>query len=571
MNPASAAPPGAAPGAAAAALAVAAGASPARLLAALALGTLVSEDLTCVAAGLLVARRQLGFAAATLACVAGIFVGDLLLVAAGRWLGRPALARPPLAWFVSAASVERATRWFARRGTLVVLLSRFVPGSRLPLFVAAGVLRAPWPRVAAALLLAGGLWTPLLVGLSAATGGAILARIELLSRWALVAAVATAVAALAVVRVVVPAFTWRGRRLLLGRWRRLTRWEFWPLVVFQAPVVLHWLWLAARWRRPTLFTAANPGIPGGGFVLESKSAILGAVRDPDAVPPFVVLEPSDDPAERVARARAAHAAGGFGWPVVVKPDVGERGEGVRVIRDPAELDAWALAADERSLLQRYVPGEEFGVFWIERPASGEGRIFSITRKRFPELRGDGRRTLEELILADDRAVCQAAIHLERHAADLDRVPAPGERVPLVEIGNHCRGTMFLDGRALATPELARRVGEIARSLPGFHFGRLDLRAPSEDDLRAGRGLRVLEVNGVTSEATHIYEPGARLFAGWRTLFEQWRLAFEVGAENARRGAPLTGVRELVGRLAERRRRRRSPDSRMRRSNPSDPR
>ena len=82
---------------------------------------------------------------------------------------------------------------------------------------------------------------------------------------------------------------------------------------------------------------------------------------------------------------------------------------------------------------------------------------------------------------------------------------------------------------------------------------------------------MLEVNGVTSEATHIYEPGAGLLAGWRTLFEQWRLAFEVGAENARRGATIAGVRELVGRLAERRRRRRSPDSRIVRSNPTDPR
>jgi membrane protein DedA with SNARE-associated domain len=151
--------------------------APLGLALALALATLVSEDLTCVAAGLLVAHGRLSFASATLACLAGIFVGDLLLVAAGRWLGRPALARPPLAWFVSPHVVERGVRWFAKRGPLVVVLSRFVPGSRLPLFVAAGVLRAPFLKVAAALLLAGAVWTPLLVGLSAATGGAILARL----------------------------------------------------------------------------------------------------------------------------------------------------------------------------------------------------------------------------------------------------------------------------------------------------------------------------------------------------------------------------------------------------------
>lgn len=537
--------------------------SPPAVLAALALGTLVSEDLTCVAAGLLVARGDLSFAAASLACLIGIFVGDLLLVAAGRWLGRPALARPPLVWFVSTEAVERSARWFARRGALVVMLSRFVPGSRLPLFVAAGVLRAPFGRVAAALALAGGVWTPMLVGLSAATGGAILARVEQLERWALPLAAAGALAALVITRLVVPAFTWRGRRLLVGRWRRWTRWEFWPLWLLNLPVVLHCLWLAALWRRPTLFTAANPGIPAGGFVLESKSDILSALGDAAAVPAFRVLEPVAGAEERIARARRAHAESGLGFPVVVKPDVGERGTGVRVIRDASALDAWAAATAERAILQEHVGGEEFGVFWIGRPGERAGRIFSITAKEFPAVTGDGRRSLEELILADERAVCQASLHLARPAAELERVPATGERVTLVEIGNHCRGTTFRDGRGLETPALARRIDEIASSLPGFHLGRLDLRAPSAEAFGEGRGLRVLEINGVTSEPTHIYEPGASLFAAWRALAEQWRTAFEIGAENVRRGARPARLGELVGLLVERRRRRRAPAARLR--------
>lgn len=547
-------------GRAAAALAPA-GASPAALAVALAAATLVSEDLTCVAAGLLVASGRLSFAVATVACLVGIFVGDLLLVAAGRWLGRPALSRPPLAWVVSAPAVERAARWFARSGPAVVALSRFVPGSRLPLFVAAGVLRAPIGRIALALAIAGGIWTPLLVGLSAATGGAILGQLEQLERWALPVAGAAALAVLAVLRILIPALTWRGRRLLLSRWRRWTRWEFWPLWLLQAPILLYVLLLGLRHRALGLFSAANPGMPAGGFVLESKSAILGAIGEPGVVPAFEHLDLSGAVPERLERVAAAHRRLGGDFPVVGKPDVGERGEGVRILRDVEALATWARdEAPADAILQRYAPGEEFGVFWLRHPSAPRGRIFSITAKHFTAVEGDGRRTLEELILADDRAVCQAPLYLERFAGSLDRVPAAGERVPLVEIGNHCRGTLFLDGRSLVTPELEARIDALAATVPGFCFGRFDLRAPTIEDFRAGRHLAVLELNGVTAEATHIYQPGASLGAAWRTLAEQWRLAFEIGAENVRRGERACTARELGALLAERSRRRRGAAS-----------
>jgi len=532
-----------------------AAAGPAHLALGLAVGTLVSEDLTCVAAGLLVAHGQIGFWLATLACGLGIWIGDLALVGIGRVLGPPALRRRPLSWVVTPRAVERSARWFARRGTAVVFLSRFVPGSRLALYLAAGVVRAPVVPLALALAAAGAIWTPALVGLSAATGGAIRSQLESWGARALPIALVAALLVVLLVEVLVPALTWRGRRMLLSKWRRATRWEFWPLWLFQLPVVLNWLRLGARHRSLTLFTAANPGIPAGGFVLESKSAILGAVGDRSAVPLTLCLDLPDDPGDRVEAARAAHERSGLGFPVVGKPDVGERGEGVSVLRSEAALASWARVAPRVALLQEFVAGEEFGVFYARRPSEPAGRIISITAKRFPEVVGDGRRTLEELILADDRAVCQAPALLDENASRLDEVPAAGATVRLVERGNHCRGTMFLDGNSLATPELAARIDEIARSFPGFCFGRLDLRAPSTEAFRAGRDLMVLEINGVTSEATHVYAPGASLRAAWATLFAQWRLAFEIGRENAARGARVSRFGELVGLLAQRRRER----------------
>ncbi len=212
-----------------------AGAGPAQLLALLALSTLVSEDLACAAAGLLVAQGAIGFGAGSAACLAGIAGGDLLLflggrlarashgrvvrrgaaegsspleearhrpVAAARRMGVDRLAgwarslRSRLRRWVPPAALARGRRWFRSHGPKAVFLARFVPGSRLPTYVAAGLLGCP-PRVFLLwLLLAAGVWTPLLVGLTALVGAPALAWIERTSRLALV--VTAVVAALLV-------------------------------------------------------------------------------------------------------------------------------------------------------------------------------------------------------------------------------------------------------------------------------------------------------------------------------------------------------------------------------------
>ncbi len=130
----------------------------------LAVATLVSEDLTCIASGLLVAQGRLDFAAAALACGLGIFVGDVALFVAGRYLGRPWLRRAPLKWWLDERRLARAAKWFQRRGVAVIFLSRFWPGMRLPTYVAAGLLRTSWSRFVVLFALAVAVWTPILVG-----------------------------------------------------------------------------------------------------------------------------------------------------------------------------------------------------------------------------------------------------------------------------------------------------------------------------------------------------------------------------------------------------------------------
>ena len=82
---------------------------------------------------------------------------------------------------------------------------------------------------------------------------------------------------------------------------------------------------------------------------------------------------------------------------------------------------------------------------------------------------------------------------------------------------------------------------------------MHLRAPSEEAFRAGRDLKVIELNGVTSEATHIYDPRHGLLYAWRTLIHQWSLAFETGRRNLERGAQPVSSFELIRMLLHYRR------------------
>lgn len=337
----------------------------------------------------------------------------------------------------------------------------------------------------------------------------------------------------------------RRRRDLVGWWKRLYRWEFWPPYLFYPPVVAYIAYLGIRFRSWTLFTAANPAIPAGGFVGESKHQILDHLRDAAPWLPCSTLLACAVPSERVAAAKQFMGQHGLQFPVVLKPDAGQRGAGVAIVRSPEQLSEYLTRSSFPAILQEYVPGEEYGVFYYRYPGGEKGRILSVTEKRMPVLLGDGKRSLEELILADDRAVCIAEFYLHKNSGRIQDVPAAGEKVQLVEIGTHCRGAIFLDGRETITAALEEVIDRIAKGFDGFFFGRFDIRVPSRQDFMAGRNIKIVELNGVTSEATHIYDPMLSLFEAYRVLFRQWRIAFEIGHLNRARGVRPASVSELL--------------------------
>lgn len=139
----------------------------------------------------------------------------------------------------------------------------------------------------------------------------------------------------------------------------------------------------------------------------------------------------------------------------------------------------------------------------------------------------------------------AQLYCDQQSERLWDVPIAGEQIQLVEIGADSKGTIFLDGTRYKTDALEAAIDRLCQSFDGFHFGRFDLRVPSLEALQQGRDLKIIELNGVTSEATSIYDPKNSLFAAYRVLFAQWRIAFEIGRQNKPRGAKVTSLRELL--------------------------
>jgi hypothetical protein len=320
---------------------------------------------------------------------------------------------------------------------------------------------------------------------------------------------------------------------------RLRHWEYWPFNVVYFPIFFYYFWLSLKARSFFFFSASNPGIETGGMLGESKISILNQIADD--FKPKTVFVPLSAPLDAVVTQLQEQ---GLDFPLIAKPDVGERGRGVQKIESREALRRYLESSPLDFLIQEYVDAPlELGVFYYRYPHEAHGIVSSIVKKEFLTLRGNGVDSVENLIMQNGRAILQRSILTQRFSPIFHQIPAAGEVIELGNIGNHCLGTKFLDANSLITPELTKVFDDISHSIPGFYFGRYDLRCRSLEDLYAGRNIRIMELNGAGAEPAHIYQPGSSLWEGYRVLFHHWRVMYGISRENHRRGVPYMTLRE----------------------------
>ncbi|MGH6827737.1 MAG: VTT domain-containing protein [Rhizomicrobium sp.] len=518
--------------------------------------TFVSEDAAMLGGAAMTAANLLATPLVFAACFLGIWLGDMALYALARRFGRPLLARPWVKRRIDDEQIAKSEAWLKRRGPMVLLAVRFVPGLRLPTYLLAGILAMPFSSFALATGAIAFVWVGLILGLAKLLGAAAA------SHWAtpiwepvfrLLRLNPQAQAGFLAAAILLALFVLIRRRQafaeLLSRPKvqRWLQWEFWPARLFYLPIGVNYLWLGLKYGGFNLPSVANPGMYTGGLIGESKFATLEQLRitAPDFTARSGLIREKDSQA-RLRRFEQLLGALDLKLPLVLKPDVAQRGSGFRLVRAWDEAKDYLLRVSADVVVQDYVPGPcEAGIFYYRFPDEERGRIFAITEKLFPTIQGDGRRNVEELILADPRAAIVAKTYLARHQAIRGKILATGESLKLVEAGNHCQGCIFRDGQHLWSEALEARIEEISRTVPGFFIGRYDVRYPCEADFKKGENFRIVELNGAASEATSIYDSRNSLFRAYAILFRQWDLVFAIGAANralGHRPAPLALLR-----------------------------
>jgi membrane protein DedA with SNARE-associated domain len=125
----------------------------------------IPSEVVLPLAGFFVARGELSFVGVLFAATLGSVLGSILLYELARYGGSPFVLRYGSLLRVGPEELDRADAWFVRRGPIVVLVGRCIPGVRSLVSLPAGMLKMS--RVAYILLtLVGSLiWNTALIGI----------------------------------------------------------------------------------------------------------------------------------------------------------------------------------------------------------------------------------------------------------------------------------------------------------------------------------------------------------------------------------------------------------------------
>jgi membrane protein DedA with SNARE-associated domain len=530
--------------------------------------TFIHEDAAILAAGFSKVENGLPLLFAFIPVYLGIVAGDILIYG----LGRMAQTNKWLRSKIIGPKVERVKLWLETHLVRVLVVCRLTPGFLFPTFVACGWFKIPFWRFASVSIIAGAVYSSIVLTIIILFGNMVLFHLGYWA-WGILALMVIAFAIrnsfksrwskatehalgdippsfFEVIKKHMPTLKHRfsGMPSLDGLKKVVSSAERIPNNILYIPVVLRWFLLAIRYRSLTLPSVSNPMIETGGFMGESKGAVMNQVGEDQRswVAEFVTLHRNGMNTDSdVGRAVSLMEEKGLSFPIVAKPDIGWNGYGVRLVEDCVHLHKYitSFPSGEKMLLQRPVHHDgEAGIFYVRLPGEEKGHIYSITLRYFPFVVGDGRSTLCELIQNDPRTKLRADFylggksnHLGFGKEDLGHIPQEGELIRLSFIGSLRVGGLYRDAGQLITPELTQRFDAIAKSMPEFYYGRFDIRFESTDLLKEGKGFTIIEINGAGAEAIQAWDPDVPLLKLYREFFKAQSLLFKVAALNRKRG------------------------------------
>ncbi|MGG6231940.1 D-alanine--D-alanine ligase [Tenacibaculum sp. SDUM215027] len=310
----------------------------------------------------------------------------------------------------------------------------------------------------------------------------------------------------------------------------MINWEHWPSAMFYLPNLPYAFYLAFKAKHLAFFSATNPCIKSSGNGTESKYETILLVPEKHR-PKSVLIKPNTD-FETVCKKIQKQK---INFPLIAKPDVGFRGLLVEKIASKTALKNYLEKYSINIIIQEFLDYKnECGIFYHRNPKDDSGKISSLTLKRFLSVTGDGVSTLKELILADKRAKLYIDLFTKIHQDKLTEIPIKNKILKLTAIGNHSKGTQFINGNHLISDKLTTTFDELSKSIPGWYYGRIDLKYNTFEELEKGIDFKILEINGIIAEPTHIYDAENYTYLkALKAIRTHWKSLFTIAITNHR--------------------------------------
>ncbi|UFH33792.1 D-alanine--D-alanine ligase [Chryseobacterium sp. C-71] len=323
------------------------------------------------------------------------------------------------------------------------------------------------------------------------------------------------------------------------RLHKITNWEYWSVYSIYLPLFPVWLYCAYKARTLLFFHGANPSIKYGGMAMESKKEIYDLI--PENWIPKTIFASSEKSFQEISselKSKTIH------FPVIVKPNIGLKGLGVVQLEDLNELEDYQKNSDCYFLIQEKINYQnEVGIFYYRFPDQKSGKITGMVKKEFLSVKGNGRKTLRELVMENPRSAFQIKAIEQKMGSEMQKIVPENEEIILIPFGSHTRGAKFIDISSEVTEKLEQKIDEICTKVNGFYFGRLDVMFENLELLQVGKSFTIIEINGAKSEPTHMYDPKHSLFFAWKEITKHWKIMAEISRKNHETGFPYLDVKE----------------------------
>ena len=313
----------------------------------------------------------------------------------------------------------------------------------------------------------------------------------------------------------------------------MTNWELWPFNVIYAPLGFLWIYYAVKTRAFWFFSNVNPTIEFSGFEGETKKEMYEQL--PKSLYPNTIYVKARGDFEDI---KTHIQQAGLQYPFAAKPEVGMQGILFRKINGEDEMQQYHQHVPFDYLLQDLIELPlEFSVFHVRYPNQTKGVVTGFILKEYMTVYGDGKSTLLQLIQKHPKAMVRENEMRKRHAQNLSKILAPGEKYFLSITGNHNRGAKFVNLHQQIDQQLCDVFDEISNRAGEFYFGRYDLKCTSIEDLKQGKNISILEFNGTGAEPNHIYDCGMNYREALKEIARHWKYLYEISEINKQRGIP----------------------------------